>query len=30
MKNMRTANASDEINKLVMDDAIEGFIKNLG
>lgn len=30
MKNMRNPNASDEINKLVMDDAIEGFIKNLG
>ena len=30
MKNMRNPNTSDEINKLVMDDAIEGFIKNLG
>jgi AcrR family transcriptional regulator len=30
IKNMRNPNASDEINKLVMDDAIEGFVKNLG
>jgi len=30
MKNMRNPNASDEINKLVMDDAIAGFVKNLG
>ena len=30
MKSMRNPNTSDEINKLVMDDAIEGFIKNLG
>jgi AcrR family transcriptional regulator len=30
MKNMRNPNTSDEINKLVMDDAIEGFIKNMG
>ena len=30
IKSMRNANASDEINKMVMDDAIEGFIKNLG
>lgn len=29
IKNMRNPNASDEINKLVMDDAIEGFVKNL-
>jgi AcrR family transcriptional regulator len=30
IKNMRNQNASDEINKLVMDDAIAGFVKNLG
>src|SRR4030095_2172323 len=30
IKNMRNPNVSDEINKLVMDDAIEGFVKNLG
>jgi hypothetical protein len=30
MKNMRNPRASDEINKLVMDDAIAGFVKNLG
>ena len=30
MKSMSNASTSDEINKLVMDDAIEGFIKNLG
>jgi AcrR family transcriptional regulator len=30
VKNMRNQNASDEINKLVMDDAIAGFVKNLG
>jgi AcrR family transcriptional regulator len=30
MKNMRGAGVSDEINKMVMDDAIAGFIKNLG
>jgi AcrR family transcriptional regulator len=30
IKSMRNQNASDEINKLVMDDAIAGFIKNLG
>jgi len=30
IKNMRNPNASDEINKLVMDDAIAGFVKNLG
>ena len=29
IKTMRNPNASDEINKLVMDDAIAGFIKNL-
>ena len=30
IKNMRNADVSDELNKKVMDDAIEGFIKNLG
>src|SRR4030095_1498618 len=30
IKNMRNPNASDEINKLGMDDAIAGFVKNLG
>src|SRR5258705_11446841 len=30
IKSMRTSNVSDEVNKLVLDDAIEGFIKNLG
>ena len=30
MKNMRGTGVSDEINKMVMDDAIAGFIKNLG
>jgi AcrR family transcriptional regulator len=30
MKNMRGIGVSDEINKMVMDDAIEGFIRNLG
>ena len=30
MKNMRGAGVSDEINKMVMEDAIAGFIKNLG
>ena len=30
MKNMRGIGVSDEINKMVMDDAIDGFIKNLG
>jgi AcrR family transcriptional regulator len=30
MKNMRGTGVSDEINKLVMEDAIAGFIKNLG
>jgi AcrR family transcriptional regulator len=30
MKNMRGTGVSDEINKMVMDDAISGFIKNLG
>ncbi|SRR6266487_4843637 len=29
IKTMRNPNASEEINKLVMDDAIAGFIKNL-
>lgn len=29
IKTMRNPNASDEVNKLVMDDAIAGFIKNL-
>lgn len=29
IKGMRNSNASDEVNKLVLDDAIEGFIKNL-
>ena len=29
IKNMRGSAASDEINKMVMDDAIAGFIKNL-
>jgi len=30
MKNMRGTGVSDEINKMVMEDAINGFIKNLG
>jgi len=30
IKNMRNTNVSDEVNKMVLDDAIEGFIKNLG
>jgi len=30
IKSMRNANASDEVNKMVMEDAIEGFLKNLG
>jgi hypothetical protein len=30
IKNMRTSGVSDEVNKMVMDDAIAGFIKNLG
>jgi AcrR family transcriptional regulator len=30
MKNMRGTGVSDEINKMVMEDAIAGFIKNLG
>lgn len=30
MKNMRGSGVSDEINKLVMEDAVAGFIKNLG
>jgi|SRR5687768_2917597 len=30
MKNMRSTGVSDEINKMVMEDAIAGFIKNLG
>jgi AcrR family transcriptional regulator len=29
IKSMRNANVSDEVNKMVLDDAIEGFIKNL-
>lgn len=29
IKNMRGTGVSDEINKMVMDDAISGFIKNL-
>jgi len=29
MKNMRGTEVSDEINKMVMDDAVAGFIKNL-
>lgn len=29
IKRMRNANVTDEVNKMVMDDAIEGFIKNL-
>jgi AcrR family transcriptional regulator len=29
IKSMRNPNASEEVNKLVMDDAIAGFIKNL-
>ena len=29
IKNMRNSNVSDEVNKMVLDDAIEGFIKNL-
>jgi len=29
IKTMRNQDASDEVNKLVMDDAIAGFIKNL-
>jgi AcrR family transcriptional regulator len=30
MKNMRGTGVSEEINKMVMDDAVTGFIKNLG
>ena len=30
IKNMRNSNVSDEVNKMVLDDAIAGFIKNLG
>lgn len=30
IKNMKNSNVSDEVNKLVLDDAIAGFIKNLG
>jgi hypothetical protein len=30
IKMMRTSDVSDDLNKMVMDDAIEGFIKNLG
>jgi len=29
IKNMRNSNVSDEVNKLVLEDAIAGFIKNL-
>src|SRR5258705_4554344 len=29
IKSMRNSDVSDEVNKLVLDDAIEGFIKNL-
>ncbi len=29
IKSMRNTNVSDEVKKLVLDDAIEGFIKNL-
>jgi AcrR family transcriptional regulator len=29
IKGLRNANISDEVNKMVLDDAIEGFIKNL-
>ena len=29
IKSMRNSNVSDEVNKMVLDDAIEGFIKNL-
>ena len=29
LKSMRNSNVSDEVNKMVLDDAIEGFIKNL-
>jgi AcrR family transcriptional regulator len=29
MKNMRESGVSDEINKMVMEDAVAGFIKNL-
>ncbi|HKB43977.1 MAG TPA: TetR/AcrR family transcriptional regulator [Chitinophagaceae bacterium] len=30
IKSMRNSNVLDEVNKMVLDDAIEGFIKNLG
>ena len=30
IKCMRNSNVTDEVNKMVLDDAIEGFIKNLG
>jgi len=30
IRNMRNAQVSEEVNKMVLDDAIEGFIKNLG
>lgn len=29
IKSMRNSNVSDEVNKMVLDDAIDGFIKNL-
>ena len=29
IKSLRNSNVSDEVNKMVLDDAIEGFIKNL-
>lgn len=29
IRNMRNPNVTDEVNKMVMDDAIEGFIKNM-
>jgi len=29
IKNMRNSNVSDEVNRMVLDDAIAGFIKNL-
>jgi AcrR family transcriptional regulator len=30
IKNMRNSNVADEVNKMVLDDAMAGFIKNLG
>jgi AcrR family transcriptional regulator len=29
IKNLRNSNVSDEVNKMVLEDAVEGFIKNL-